>query len=101
MAVLDTATLAEAALVLRTYGALCVNDTMFYVRWLLPTKHGLAALEDTMLHSCSICQIIVVSAPLMQLCFMSVLNTLHRHHAHTEPANMDEEVFRSLSAFCT
>ena len=32
MAVLDTATLAEASLVLRKYGALLVSDTMFWVR---------------------------------------------------------------------
>ena len=44
MAVLDTATLAEAALVLRKYSALCVNDTMFYVR--LPTHPDSVALED-------------------------------------------------------
>jgi len=41
VAVLDTATLAEAALVLRKYSALCVNDTMFYVRWLPPPPLGL------------------------------------------------------------
>ena len=32
VAVLDTATLAEASLVLRKYGALLVSDTMFWVR---------------------------------------------------------------------
>jgi len=50
VAVLDTATLAEAALVLRKYSALCVNDTMFYVRWLPSPPLGLCSARVHVLH---------------------------------------------------
>ena len=66
MAVLDTATLAEAALVLRKYSALCVNDTMFYVR----TFHSHRILPGSALHPHV--QGVILQLALVRSCHISV-----------------------------